>query len=725
MLNYCIIQNRKSRMTTLTRTAFLSEMAQKSIRLSTANNDARLSKLNLNRIDTNNDGYLDTQNEMKSLFRAIDYYDRNGQYDSIELGRSNQPTVAGKLVSAIRDIAVGQQAEGGAVTLKHSDFLQEMKGKRILLSQARNDPRLSELNFSQINANNDGFIASNTEFTRLFKAVDYFDRNGDPQSVNLGSTQKPTKPGLLIAALRHIATGEQTPQPTTTLKRSDFLQEMEGKRILLSQARNDPRLSELNFSHVNTDHNGFISSANDFISLFKAVDYFDRNGDAGSVNLGSAQNPSKPAKFITALRDIATTNTTPIDPEPEPITTEFKDAAISKTFANNFKGEIKRGDGGDKVVAIQYALGRLGHLEYVCDGDFGGQTLAAVQSFQRVTPTLAVTGSVKADTLAALDKAVSSLDLRVPVMKSGQNPMTFLSDFRRFNLPRIKVDIRGEDVSWDSPDVQKAYGVFVQHYWEVLKENRIEADCKTLAIVFMDQFRKQMEEDTFIRLPLPRSSNGSIGARKWTVATRTDPKGLFRRVAELFFRRRVRVNRPGYAALKNIQKLDPNHVMLYGVNLRYPRTSAHQVSRAATAVSPWNSTYSNNGDLSKPEIPLSKLKPGYLIFIDHTGNGSYDHTVNIVKIKKDSERRVRQLTLAVGSYDDVRDSLASTVVNSLSILNQYCEEVVIDFDENERVIRSEVTYSSEPNYVVKTRYSARTTIMERKSGGKLKISRWG
>ena len=712
-------------MTTLTRTAFLAEMAQKSIHLATANNDSRLTKLNLNRIDSNNDGDLDNLSEMKSLFRAIDYHDRNGRYHSVELGTSNQPTLAGKLINAVRDLAMEQQTEGLTTTLKQADFLQEMTGKRILISQARNDPRLSDLNFTRINTHYDGFIASTEEFTQLFKAIDYFDRNGDAQSVNLGSTQTPTKPGLLIAALRHIATGEPTSELMTTLKRSDFLHEMKDKRILLSQAQNDPHLKVLNFSHVDTDSNGFISGARGFTSLFKAVDYFDRNRDAGSVSLGSTQNPSKPAKLITALRGIATTHTPPIEPEPEPSTTEFKDAAISKTFADNFNGEVERGDGGDKVVAIQYALGRLGHLEYICDGDFGRRTLTAVKSFQSVTPSLAITGKVTIDTLAALDKAVSKLDLRVPAIKSGQNPMTFLSNFRQFNLPRIEVDTRGENVSWDSPDVQAAYGIFVQHYWEVLKENRIEADCKALAMVFMDQFRKQMEEDTFIRLPLPRSSQGSIGKRQWTVATRTDPKGLFRRVAELFFRRRVRVNRPGYTALKNIQKLDPNHVMLYGVNLRYPRTSAHQISQAATIISPWSATYSNNGDVSKPEILLNMLKPGYLIFIDHTGNGRYDHTVNVVKIKKDSEHRVRQLTLAVGSYDDVRDSLAATVVNSLSILNQYCEEVVIDFDENERVIRSEVTYSSEPNYVVKTRYSARTTIMEGKSGGKLKISRWG
>jgi peptidoglycan hydrolase-like protein with peptidoglycan-binding domain len=712
-------------MTTLTRTAFLTEMAQKSIRLSIANNDTRLRQLNLNSIDRNHDGYLDSLSEMKSLFRAIDYYDRNGTYHSIEMGTSNQPTTAGKLMTAIRELAEQQQptSEETSTTLQRADFLQEMTGKRILISQARNDPRLSELDFRYIDSDNNGYISGANDFISLFKAVDYFDRNGDARSVNLGSAQNLSKAGQLIAALRNIATSEHAAETTTSLKRSDFLQEMAGKRINLSQARNDPRLNKLNFSRVDADNNGFIAGTDNFTQLFKAVDYFDHNGDAGSVDLGSAQNPTKPALLINALRDLATTDSS--TPEPEPTTTEFKDAAISKTFADNFNGEIKRGDGGDKVVAIQYALGRLGHLRDVCDGNFGGKTLAAVKSFQSVTSPLAVTGSVKANTLAALDKAVSKLDLRVPAIKSGQNPMTFLSDFRQFNLPRIDVDIRGEDVSWDSPDVQKAYGVFVQHYWEVLKENRIEADCKALAMVFMDQFRKQMEEDTFIRLPLPKSSHGSIGKRTWTVATRTDPKGLFRRVAELFFSRRVRVNRPGYAALKKIQKLDPKHVMLYGVNLRYPRTSAHQISRAATVVNPWSNTYSNNGDLSKPEIPLNKLKPGYLIFIDHTGDGRYDHTVNVVKIKKDSEGRIRQLTLAVGSYDDVRDSLASTVVNSLSILNQYCEEVTIDFDENEHVTRSEVTYSSEPSYVVKPRYSARTTIMERKGGGKLKISRWG
>lgn len=611
------------------------------------------------------------------------------------------------------------------ITLTHTAFLTEMAQKTIRLSTAIEDARLKSLNFSRIDHNNDGYLNNLGEMKALFRAIDYYDRNGHYHSVDLGNTNRPTTAGKLIIAIRDIAEQQQdTDTMALTLTHSDFLQEMTNKQILMRHAKNDTRLNALNLRDADNHHDGVIVGERDFSRLFKAVDYFDRNGDAHSINLGSTQNPTIAGQLIIALREIAITRTDTPEPE-DPPTTKFKDSAIKKTFTAHFNGKIKQGDNGDKVVAIQYALGRLGYLDYLCDGNFGRLTQAAVQSFQSATASLAVTGRVNMETLVALDNAVISLDLRVPVIRSKQDPMTFLSDFRQLNLPRIKIDTRNEDVSWDSPDVQTAYGIFVQQYWQILKENRIEADCKALALFFMDQFRKQMEEDTFIRLPFPKSTHGSIKSRQWTVATRTNTKGLFRRVAELFFRRRVRTNRPGYAALKKIQALDPDHAMIYGVNLRYPRTSAHQISQAATTISSWNNTYSNHGNLSKPEIPLNKLKAGYLIFIDHTGNGSYDHTVNVVSIKKDHADRVRQLVLAVGSYDDVRDSLASTVVNSLSILNQYCEEVVIDFDKNEHVTRSEVTYSSEPKYVVKTRYSARTTLMEKKNGGKLKISRWG
>jgi DNA gyrase/topoisomerase IV subunit B len=61
----------------------------------------------------------------------------------------------------------------------------------------------------------------------------------------------------------------------------------------------------------------------------------------------------------------------------------------------------------------------------------------------------------------------------------------------------------------------------------------------------------------------------------------------------------------------------------------------------------------------------------------------------------------------------------------LSIVNTYSEEVTVELNESGHITSSEVTYSSEPSYIVDTRYSARTTLMEQKAGGKLIVARWG
>jgi hypothetical protein len=78
----------------------------------------------------------------------------------------------------------------------------------------------------------------------------------------------------------------------------------------------------------------------------------------------------------------------------------------------------------------------------------------------------------------------------------------------------------------------------------------------------------------------------------------------------------------------------------------------------------------------------------------------------------------------VGSFDDVRDNSSDTEPTSLGLINTYAEEVTVTFDTNGRISNSVVSWSSEPDYIVKTRYSARTTVMEQKSGGKLFIGRW-
>jgi hypothetical protein len=58
-------------------------------------------------------------------------------------------------------------------------------------------------------------------------------------------------------------------------------------------------------------------------------------------------------------------------------------------------------------------------------------------------------------------------------------------------------------------------------------------------------------------------------------------------------------------------------------------------------------------------------------------------------------------------------------------VNTYSEEVTVELNEWGNVISSEVSYASEPSYLVDTRYSARTTLMEQQAGGKLIVARWG
>lgn len=74
---------------------------------------------------------------------------------------------------------------------------------------------------------------------------------------------------------------------------------------------------------------------------------------------------------------------------------------------------IKRGDKGRGVQAIQQALYDLGFPLSAngADGDFRGETQAAVEAFQRPNPPLAVDGKVGGDTMAALNARFSAFAL--------------------------------------------------------------------------------------------------------------------------------------------------------------------------------------------------------------------------------------------------------------------------------------------------------------------------
>ena len=395
---------------------------------------------------------------------------------------------------------------------------------------------------------------------------------------------------------------------------------------------------------------------------------------------------------------------------------QFKDAALAKAIPSNFASFISRGARGNKVVAVQYALGRLGYLDDLCDGSFGPITERAVRDFQSDISGIAVTGILNVASLKALDNAVSREDFRVPAVKSGE-PLAYLSDFRARGLPVVYVEGSEENLTWDHDVIQAAYGRFVADYWEVMKDNLVEGDCKNVALFLMDQFRKQLKEDTMVDLPHP-----ALGAREaeksWIVATADKTTGLFSHMDEF------RVGRYDYPAMKRVQTLDKSHSMIYGVNVHYPEISTARVAKSTKRLFDWDPSYENHGDTTKPEVPVDQLAPGNMIFIDHTGNGSYDHTVNVIKVVRDTNDRARQLVLAMGSYDDMRDNSSATLV-TYNALNPYSEEVTVDLDERGRITDSRVTYSSEPTYLVKTRYRAVTSLMERKRGGKLMVCRWG
>lgn len=502
----------------------------------------------------------------------------------------------------------------------------------------------------------------------------------------------------------------------TTLTRTAFLQEMNNKSINVAVAERDARLSGLSLDNLDRNNTGYISGRSEMEQLFTLLDDFDHNGTRASVDLGEPANPSQAGRLVLALRELATSHSH--------ASSGLQDNALLSAFPNGLRGEIKHGDRGQEVVAIQYALGRLGHLHDLCDGKFGNLTAQAVKSFQNVR-ALPITGIINSTVLSALDNAVATLDLRTPAQKAT-DPLVYLSSFRRLQLPEIRIRSTSETFSWDSPEIQRAYGEFVGHYWQVMKQNRIEGDCKNIALFLMDQFRKQIKEDRFIDLPHPVLSNNE-GGRQWIIATADKARGLFTRADNLLRRTNIRVRRPGYDAILKVQQLDPQHAMLYGVNVHYPRLSANQVARSTTRLFDWKPAYSNRGDSSKPEVPVNQLQPGNLIFIDHTGDRRYDHTVTVVKVEKDRANRTRKLVLAVGSYDDVRDNSAATSVEGvgLSIVNTYSEEVTVILDANGRITESEVTYSSEPPYIVDSRYSARTTLMEQRRGGTLFVARWG
>lgn len=496
------------------------------------------------------------------------------------------------------------------------------------------------------------------------------------------------------------------------LTRPDFTQSLQDKSIAVNEAAADPKLAGLDVKKADLNNDGKISGAAEATALFKEVDRYDRNGDAGSIDTkDAAGNATRAAIYATALTARAVHEVT--DPVGTPLQAPLKDAALKKAFASADALPLAKGSSGDRAVAVQYALARLGGNIGSVDGKFGPGTETALKAFQ-TSVGLPATGAVDQKTLTALDTKLSTTELRVPAVASG-NPLAYLSNHAALGLAKFTpIADKSKPANWNHPEVQQKYGEFAAAYWPALKNNRIESDCKTLSLFVMDQFRIKMKTDLGVDLPKP----AGLPTMQWEAGTAADPKGYFGRFENL------RSIRPGYERAQAIQNLDPKASMIPGVNLRYPNVDANMASRAVKVTAPWTASKDNGGDQTIPEVPVQTMRPGDVIFIDHTGDGRVDHMANVISLNKDAAGKVTSMVLATGSFDDMKDANGATAPNGTGEVNNYAEEVTVTFDAAGKVTSSNVTWSSEPAWLVDSRYSARTLLMEMRPGGRISVGRW-
>lgn len=404
----------------------------------------------------------------------------------------------------------------------------------------------------------------------------------------------------------------------------------------------------------------------------------------------------------------------------------FKDAALDSAFTQAPPSRpVANGSTGKPVVAVQYALARLGYPIGKVDGEFGAGTERALKAFQK-KHGLPESGVADEATLKALDGATTAQDFRAPAARE-ENPLAYLRDFQARGLTRpITVQDRSNPIDWQHPEIQKAYGEFIGEFWRVSKENKVEADCKNLALHFMDGFRAKVKQDLGVDLPMPKHGDKQLPEEGWTVTTaerRTFTMAGNGKQATQFSRAsELEQVRPGYELQKGVEALEPKASLLMGVNLSYGTVGAKDVAAAAT---PRLRGMDNGGDQWVPEVPLQKLEPGDVIFLDHHGDGAFDHVVNVVGVKRREDGTVAKLILATGSFDDMKDADGSTKPRGYFEVNNYAEEITVDVAPEGHITDSRVTWSSEPGWVVAPRYSHRSTLMELKPGGTLFVGRWG
>lgn len=277
------------------------------------------------------------------------------------------------------------------------------------------------------------------------------------------------------------------------LTRNEFTQSLKDKKLDVAEAAADKQLAGLDVAKADLNHDGKISGAAEATALFREVDLFDRNGDSASIALTTASGAAtRAAVMASALKSRAVFEVK--DP--------LVDSALKTAFAAADSLPLARGAKDDRAVAVQYGLARLGFAVGTVDGQFGPGTERAVKAFQTAA-SLPATGIVDPATLNALDTKLATTELRTPAEVSG-DPLAYLSNHEALGMAKLSpLTDRSKPADWNHPELQKAYGEFATGYWEHCKTNRVEADCKTLSLFVMDQFRAKVKTDLGVQLPRP------------------------------------------------------------------------------------------------------------------------------------------------------------------------------------------------------------------------------
>jgi hypothetical protein len=251
-------------------------------------------------------------------------------------------------------------------------------------------------------------------------------------------------------------------------------------------------------------------------------------------------------------------------------------------------------------------------------------------------------------------------------------------------VPASALSLAPRPASWKSPEVQQAYAAWLPERWAQWKANREEGDCKTTATKLMVDFRTHYKETTGFELPDPFK-----GKAKWVVGTQQKPNGIH---ATVPLKGPVR---PEYRHARGQSVIDgPNH--------RIPGISADAVAKYYSVNVPTRNgealVTKSTGDGGYPKgdwrINQDLLQPGDVIVQQHRrpNDTKWDHAITVLQVEKDELGRTKRLTMAIGSFDDLKDDDAATPATNQ--VNFYSYEQTIDFADGQ-VTDATITWQSD------------------------------